>query len=437
MTSRPASRWTARLGRLGRLGRLFGDTLARRLFLLMWLALVGSHVLAFAVVRWVYLPDHGANAPMPTFPSLPPLMRPGPQFQPGLGPAPGQPSGQQPGPQFEFHDDFPGQGPYFGPHPQPFPQPMMQPQAMGFARLGTQAVLLDYGLRLLVIALAAWLGSRWLARPMRELLKASRGLGDSLERQRALPLLDAQQGTLEVRETAQVFNAMAQQLRRQFNERGLMLAAISHDLRTPLTRLRMRLETLEIEEPQRERSVDDIREMNALIDSVMELFRGEGPGAHEPSQGLDLAALVQALVDDRQEQGQAVEVAPSAATQDLTPPDTLPDPVLAQAQPMALRRVLDNLVGNALRYAGHAELSAGRDAQGAWVRVADHGPGIPAEQLESVFEPFYRLETSRNRHTGGTGLGLYIARELMRRQGGQLRLSNRPEGGLLAELRLP
>ena len=103
---------------------------------------------------------------------------------------------------------------------------------------------------------------------------------------------------------------------------------------------------------------------------------------------------------------------------------------------MALRRVLGNLVGNAVRYGGSAEVRVGRDAQGVWLRVTDSGPGIPQAQLEAVFEPFYRLEESRNRHTGGAGLGLYIARELTLRQRGSLVLSNRPEGGLMAEVRL-
>jgi signal transduction histidine kinase len=264
---------------------------------------------------------------------------------------------------------------------------------------------------------------------MRDLVRASQALGQSLHKQDRLPLLDEQRGTLEVRESAQVFNAMARQLRRQFNERGLMVAAISHDLRTPLTRLRMRLETLDIEEIQRQRSVEDIREMNALVDAVMELFRGDGPGAAEPLVDVDLGALAQALTDDLIEQSMPVTFA------DGNEPGHA-EPVLAKGQPMALRRVLGNLIGNAVRYGGSAEVRVGRDAQGVWLRVTDPGPGIPEDKLEAVFEPFYRLEESRNRHTGGAGLGLYIARELTLRQRGSLSLSNRPEGGLMAELRL-
>ncbi|MBB3196642.1 ATP-binding protein [Roseateles terrae] len=405
------------------IGRILGDTLARRIFLLLWITLVAAQVLAILTVQWV----EGWNMPlthMPVAPTLPPMGQ--------IGAPPGGAGSHDrqrfdPDPRGERRDDargpammeptIPGAGPEFmegGPGRERGP----------FRGLSNKALMVDYGIRLLVTALAAWLASRWLARPMRDLVRASRTLGSSLHKQDKLPLLDEHQGTLEVRETAQVFNAMARQLRRQFNERGLMVAAISHDLRTPLTRLRMRLETLDIGEQQRVRSVEDIHEMNALVDAVMELFRGDGPGASEEMRDMDLGALAQSLVDDLAEQGQRVSFEQG-------------DPVVAKGQPMALRRVLGNLIGNALRYGGQAEVRAGRDSRGAWVHVCDHGPGIPPDKLDAVFEPFYRLEDSRNRHTGGAGLGLYIARELTQRQGGELTLTNRPSGGLMAELRLP
>lgn len=481
----------------GWIGRLLGDTLARRIFLLLWVTLVAAQVLAILAVQWF----EGWNMPlthMPVAPTLPPMgqigapmgsmgsmgsmggtrstrdlgdrggmdgqRRPAPQdstassadsqgradldpsipgtgpdflergpgfrdgdprgfdrgrsFGPGAGPGAGPGGGPGDG-DGEGAGFGPGEGPGFGPDGGP------GRDRGPFRGLSNKALMLDYGIRLLVTALAAWLASRWLARPMRDLVKASRTLGHSLHQQDKLPLLDEHHGTLEVRETAQVFNAMARQLRRQFNERGLMVAAISHDLRTPLTRLRMRLETLDIEEQQRVRSVEDIREMNALVDAVMELFRGDGPGAGEDMQDVDVAALAQSMVDDLAEQGQAVRF------------DLQGTSVVAKSQPMALRRVLGNLIGNALRYGGRADVQAGRDSRGAWVRVCDDGPGIPPDKLDAVFEPFYRLEESRNRHTGGAGLGLYIARELTQRQGGELTLTNRPSGGLMAELRLP
>lgn len=287
-------------------------------------------------------------------------------------------------------------------------------------------LLLDYGVRLLVIALAAWWGSRWLARPMRELVQASEQLSGALEGPTRPQALDEQRGTREVREAARVFNGMAQRLRRQFSERGLMVAAISHDLRTPLTRLRMRLETLDAPAEQRERAAADIREMNALIDQTLSLFRGAGD---EALQDTDVAALVQALADDLAEQGQPVQADLGASPEAAA---------VARVQPQALRRVLDNLLGNALRYgAGPIRLGLAREPGTLLLRVDDAGPGIPADQLEAVFQPFFRLEASRNRETGGSGLGLYIARDLVQRMGGSLRLLNRPEGGLRAELRLP
>ncbi len=367
----------------------FTDTLAKRLFLLMWAALVASHLAAFAAVHLLHF-ERGTPARLPVFPSLPPT--------PGLPQAQREPPPGPPPP------DGPGQPP---------------PQAAG---LPADALLLDYGVRLLVIALAAWFGSRWVAAPVRRLVQASQTLSETLGGQEPLPALDEHSGSQEVREAARVFNRMARELQRQFSERGLMMAAISHDLRTPLTRLRMRLETMDAAPALRERSVADIREMNGLIDTVLALFRSQTQAA-EPLQDTDIDALLQALSDDLVEQGQPV--AYTAA------------PAIARARPLALRRVLGNLLGNALRYGGGADIRVESRGRQVCIRIDDAGPGIPPAQLEAVFQPFYRLEGSRSRDTGGMGLGLYIARDLMQRQGGSLQLINRPEGGLRAELLLP
>ncbi|MDN3919055.1 ATP-binding protein [Roseateles violae] len=379
-------------------------TLARRLFLLIWGALVLSHLLAWGAVQLVYFSAAPGPAlrggPLPTFPSLPPT--------PGLD-APRLP----PPPPHALPKDGPQQPPL-----------LRRPGGLPF-----DILLLDYGVRLLVIALAAWYGSRWLARPMRRLVDASQSLGMALNQDLSPPELDEAQGTREVRETAKVFNAMARQLRQQFRARSLMVAAISHDLRTPLTRLRMRLELMDSEPDAREgrelraRSVADVREMNALIDNVLEVFRGD---AHaEPAQKTDIGALLQSLADDLVEQGQPVVFeAPGAAAVTLARPD-------------ALRRVLGNLLANALRYGGSADIAIAQSDAEIRITIDDTGPGIPAAQLDEVFEPFFRLEASRSQHTGGTGLGLFIARDLTQRQGGRLSLSNRPEGGLRAELVLP
>jgi protein-histidine pros-kinase len=290
--------------------------------------------------------------------------------------------------------------------------------------LPTGVLLLDYGLRLFVIGLAAWWGSRWLARPMRQMVSAAQALGPALAAGNSPPALDESQGTREVRSAAGVFNDMARRIQRQFRERGLMIAAISHDLRTPLTRMRLRVETAELPERLRERCTADLQEMNALIDTVLEVFREPGEGAHA-RQRTDLTALVQALVDDRDEQGAKVS---------LTGPT-----VIATTDALMLKRVLGNLIDNALRYAGQADVEIAADCAAAEVHidVLDRGPGIPEDRLEAVLQPFVRVEGSRNPGTGGTGLGLYIARELVTRLGGRFALRNRPEGGLHAEVVLP
>lgn len=376
--------------------RLWRDTLFKRLFILMWVALVGSHFIAFMVVTRPFgLSDPAPGGPpphhsLPTMPSLPPT--------PGL---PGDPRSGRPPPDSEGIDDMgPGPG---GPPPG----------------LTTGMLLLDYGVRLLVIAVAAWWGARWLARPMRRLVDASRSLGPAIGRDEQLPQLDEQRGTFEVREASRVFNAMARQLNDDFKSRGLLAAAISHDLRTPLTRVRMRLETLE-SEPAAQRCIADVREMNQLIDTVLDVFRGRS--MEDPARNTDVGALVQSLADDLVEQGLAVSYRGDAAR--------------AKAQPAALRRALTNLIENAVRYGDAAQVSVGSDNGRVRIVVDDRGPGVPETQLDAVFRPFYRVDASRSRETGGIGLGLYIARDLVQRQGGTVTLANRDGGGLRATIEL-
>lgn len=372
-----------------RLRRWFADTLARRLFLLMWVALVASHLAGYAAVKGLLtMSGHALDQTV----QMAPL--------PSLPPTPGVPEVRSAA---RSADET---GPEVPPH----------------------ILLIDYGVRILVIALAAAWGSRWLAAPMRELAAASRSLNEHLSNGAEPVGLDEHRGTSEVRAAAQVFNLMARRLRQQFRARGLMVAAISHDLRTPLTRLRMRIDAIGGDPQLAQRSVDDIQEMNRLIDTVLGVFRGDALGPPEPSQELAIGALVQSLVDDRIEQGQQVE---ALAAED----DAMQARV--RAQPDALRRVIDNLLSNALRYAGAAQVSMHVTHGEVRIAVDDRGPGIDPAQLEAVFEPFYRVEASRNRNTGGAGLGLYIARELAHRQGAGVTLANRPDGGLRAELVVP
>lgn len=229
--------------------RWWADTLFKRLFLLMWVALVLSHLCAFFVVRNFAMPADGpvlGPGGLPVLPSLPPGgLMPGAQRR---GPGPG---GPPPG-------DRPRQD---GADSRPPPPP----NGAGFSANGglpMEALWLDYFVRFVVIGAAAWFGARWLSAPMRKLAVASETLGRDLAQHRSLTPLDEQHGTLEVRQTAQVFNTMAQSLRGQFDAQGLLMAAISHDLRTPLTRLRLRLEQFE-GQPQAARCIEDVQEMDA------------------------------------------------------------------------------------------------------------------------------------------------------------------------------
>jgi signal transduction histidine kinase len=314
-----------------------------------------------------------------------------------------------------------------GPHESPAAEGGAAPRGLPGA-----ALWLDYAVRFIAIGIAAWFGARWLSAPMRSLTSASEQLGAAIVEGRPAPVLDERRGTLEVRQTARVFNAMAQRLRVLFDAQWLLMAAISHDLRTPLARLRLRLETMDAqaldEAPrgtgtpgtQRQRCVADVREMDTLIGDVLGMLR-EGHERGERER-IDAAALVQALVDDLGDQGQA-------ATLVGEPAEAV---VLAQAT--ALKRIVGNLIGNALRYGSAAEVSVTRDAHELRIAVADRGPGIAPDQLDAVLQPYYRLDATRQH---GTGLGLYIARDLAERNGGRLSLANRPGGGLQATLSLP
>ena len=406
------------------------DTLFKRLFALMWLALVISHAVAFLVVT--------RNGPsigrLPTFPSLPPVSfahRAAPPASDASGST--QAFGGMPMPPRPFGDGGPPdwRGGPGGPPPANAggnPGPMHfnggpgNRFAPGTANVGLPASLafLDYGIRLLIIGLAAWFGARWLSAPMRRLQAASRTLGRSLARNEAPPEVDERAGTVEVRETAHVFNEMSRQLSDQVHSRALLVAAISHDLRTPLTRIRMRLEASE-GDPLTARSIADIHEMDDLIESALEVFRGASTH-EEPCETTDVYALVQAIIDDLADLGQPVGVRGQ------------PAPALVQTA--GLRRVVANLVNNALRYGKRADVSVQPQDDAVLIVIEDAGPGIPAAQLDAVMQPFFRLESSRNRLTGGSGLGLYIARDLIARQGGVLTLANRAEGGLRATIAL-
>jgi len=274
------------------------------------------------------------------------------------------------------------------------------------------------------MSLAAALLTLWavrrLTRPVTDLAAAAERLGRDVN---AAPLPEA--GPREVATAARAFNTMAENIRRFVADRTQMIAAIGHDLRTPVTRLRLRAEFLE-DERQRERMLADLAEMEAMISATLAFARDDA--AAEPAVPLDLAALARTVLDE------AADARPELADKVAY---AGPERLVLPARPVALKRALANLVGNALSYGGAARVALERGPGRVLLRVEDDGPGIPERELEGVFQPFRRLEASRNRETGGTGLGLTIARSILRAHGGEVRLVNRDGGGLTAVATLP
>lgn len=263
------------------------------------------------------------------------------------------------------------------------------------------------------IGLLSWLAVRVATRPLSDLAEAARVLGDDPERGEIIA-----RGPAEVAQAAGAFRLMQQRIREHIQERTRILAAISHDLQTPITRLRLRAEQVE-DEALRGRIQSDLDNMQALVREGLAYARSLSE--IEALQKVDLRALLETIADDAQELGWNVTLAPGPSA-------------LCAAGPTALRRSLWNLVENGVKFGERVDISI---EPGPWVRIRDHGPGLAAEELERVFEPFYRTESSRSRETGGTGLGLAIARNLLRVQGGDVTLANAPDGGLVATVTLP
>ncbi|WP_420470814.1 ATP-binding protein [Brevundimonas sp. FT23042] len=278
-----------------------------------------------------------------------------------------------------------------------------------------QRVLLGLVISMLLLAPLVWWMARRLTRPIRVFAEAAERLGADPD---AAPLNPS--GPREVRTAIHAFNDMQASLRNHMRQRTQTVAAIAHDLRTPLTRLRFRAE--QAPDAVRDRMAADIEEMDALIAQAMAFVRGET--TPERSEIVDLAALAADCAAGFAETG--ADVAFEGGTR-----------LEVLADPAALRRALGNLIGNAVKYAGAARVTAfGLDGL-AVIIVEDDGPGLPEAELEAVFEPFRRGEQSRNRETGGAGLGLTVARQAARAFGGEVTLANRPEGGLSARLHLP
>jgi len=228
-------------------------------------------------------------------------------------------------------------------------------------------------------------------------------------------------GPSEIRRVICAFNRMQRRIRDHLQQRARLLGAISHDLKTPITRLRLRTEMLSDREAGA-RMQRDLDEMEAMVASTLEFFRGLG--AEPQRRPIDVGALVESVAQDRRDVGQALAVTGAARA---------PYPGHSQA----LRRCLENLVENAVRYGGSAAIELNDTQECLRVEVRDHGPGIPEEELQRVFEPYYRLDASRNLASGGVGLGLSIARNIARWHGGDIELRNAPDGGLIASIVLP
>lgn len=276
-----------------------------------------------------------------------------------------------------------------------------------------------------VMSLAAAVLTIWAVRrltaPVRTLAAAAEALGRDVN---APPL--PEDGPTEVATAAAAFNTMAGRIRRFVHDRTLMLTAIGHDLRTPITRLKLRCELMEDEELSR-KMLADLDEMEAMVAATLAF--GRDAADKEPVSPLDLPALLRTVLDE------AGDARPEAA-------DELsydgPEHLTLKARPLALKRALANLVNNAVAYGGSARVSLGEPHDGlVQVRIEDSGPGVPPSELDRVFEPFHRVEASRNRETGGVGLGLPIARNILRAHGGDVTLGNRPGGGAVVTVTLP
>lgn len=342
------------------------DTLFGRLFGVLLIAIILAHLLAFF---WFH---HYGPPPPP--------------------PPPG------------FSEDFDGRRPPMDPRfanrpPRPW--------------FGGPLVPLTFQFVSLIIA--AWYGAKLLSRPIQRLSDAAERLSENLDS----PPLD-ESGPREARQAAHTFNKMQRRIIEQVQQRSRMLGAVSHDLRTPLSRLKLRLEQIDDDKLQGQMR-QDLDDMIHMLDATLTYLHEHRTS--EAPQWMDVQALVESLSENAQDQGANVQASGHCAP--------------LQVQPMALRSCINNLIDNALRYAGEALITL-EDSRGHLViRVIDHGPGIAADKREAVFEPFFRLEGSRNRNSGGVGLGMTIAREAAERLVGRLSLEETPGGGLTAVINLP
>jgi signal transduction histidine kinase len=287
--------------------------------------------------------------------------------------------------------------------PRPNPWLMLRPLI---------ATLLIY---LIILAAMVWMAAR-LARPLRDLTQAAERFQGRAESPQVEP-----RGPADLARAIHAFNAMSARVSAMLDEKDRMLGAIGHDLRTPLASLRIRAESVEPPEDG-ERMIATIEEMTAMLDDTLALARSGR--AVEPPRAVDIAALADTVVEEFRALGHDVEM--DSGTRQT-----------AQVQPRLLRRAMRNLIENGVKYGGATRVAVRGSAKEVVIEVSDCGPGIAEDELSRVQEAFYRVEPSRSRETGGSGLGLTLARAAAQAHGGSLELENRPEGGLAARIRLP
>ena len=288
--------------------------------------------------------------------------------------------------------------------------------AASHAHASGHGTLLSTSLMALGVVLMSLLMARWLTRPIREIADAVTLLSPE---DAASDVPEA--GPTEVRHLASAFNDMRRRIASLVTRRTQALAAVSHDLRTPLTRLRLRLDDLQDATLQRAMAAD-IDEMEEMVESTLSYLKGDKPD--EARRPIDLVALLETIVNDARDMGHDAEL-------------TAPAHLVVTTRMLGMKRAFSNLVSNALRYGTQVRVGVRRDGAEIVITIDDNGPGIPAGKLDAVLEPFVRLEESRNLATGGVGLGLTIAKNNIEANGGELRLANRAEGGLSARVILP
>lgn len=278
-------------------------------------------------------------------------------------------------------------------------------------------VLIVLTLQLALLGALSWVAVRLATQPLRQLADAADALGPMIDGP-SLP----EDGPREVMRAAMAFNAMQHRIQTHLAERMHILASVSHDLQTPITRLRLRADLLD-DSGLRDKLLADLAEMQSLVEEGIQYAR-TAHAERELLRLVDIDALLDSLACDYVDAGQPVYVTGGSGG-------------FLRTRPQALRRLINNLVDNALKFAGNTQISVMRGADAICITVLDRGPGIPETQMKAVLQPFYRLENSRSRATGGTGLGLAIAQQLAQALDGQLTLTGRAGGGLAAGIRLP